>query len=307
MIESLLKSVNFLQSCNKITELILKQECATNIQPYLLYFTTQNFKVIDLMIQEKIHTVEMDDFSKSFFKDNVEQQRFAEELETHICLKFGYIPVPKYKIERDELREEFGDLAGVQYNKLKREQEREVGVLYNKAADREHKKLFAYINGRYEKLLNRCEFHKELKKQKRLIPNNNQEFIELDVSRDYLLRSQRLKRLRNAEEMDSLRQTYSYLRHFLLKKMMIASIVGKTPENYYVEFIEFPLAKKLFGISQEIQKTRRNSMSYFKSPEFFYCDSPKFIAIEDSPMKPESEQYSLPPTLFDGYIPKSNL
>ena len=303
LVDSLLKSSNFIQCCQRIAELILKSQCATNTQPYLLYFTTQNFKVIDLMIQEKIHTVEMDDFSKSFFKDNIEQQRFAEELETHICQKFGYIPVPKYKIERDELREEFGDLAGVQYNKLKREQEREVGVLYNKAAGREHKKLFMYISSKYEKLLNRCQFYKDLKENGRLIPNINQEFIELDVSRDYLLRSQRLKRLNNAEEMESLPQTYSYLRHFFLKKLMISTISGKSLGNFYSEDFQFPLSKRLFGLTQTI--TRKFSMSYFKSPDLCYCDSPKTMAIEESPMKSESEQFSLPPTLFDEYIPKS--
>ena len=293
------------QMCDKIVIMILSQHFNATIQPYLLLITSHNFHAIEEVINNQARIRKVSHQLAFFYNDDPDAKKFMKELEERIYEKFGFITVPKEKIERDELREEFEILAGGQYRKLHKEQQSEVGIWFDKKIDNKHKKLCCYVKSKYEKLLRRCPLHRFLQINQRAISNQFKEFIKLDSHRDTLGRAQRLKRSIKTENSKSSTMIYRYLKAFYLKKLILSSVIDEkeSHENMmaqgflYSDF-NYLLTRKMFQLNNS-----NHNQTQELSPR---SDQQDEVAI--SPTKPgtllSNSAISLPQ--FDEYIPKSN-
>ena len=170
----------------------------------------------------------------------------------------------------------------------------------------QHKKLFNYIKGKYQKLLNRCSLYKLLKDQKRIIKNPFTELVKIGSIRDRLGRYKNMSRLNKMTE-GSVSSVYDYLRHFYLKKLLLSFLLSKDSKVYESDFLksdlQFPLIWNLFRVyNKSDNRTHRTfsltvelSMDVFMSP-----------LNESLISKNEIEVNAYPRLQFDECIPKSN-
>jgi len=344
-IESFLKNVNQIlkdfatdlsKQCEQITILSLGKSFIENTLPFLVFTTSHNFYYFDFEQFQFISKLKiLLGSNKENTKNDIDEycQKFAIKLENAICEKFGFIPIPKKKIDRDELRENFKDIAGQHYKKLYKELSCETQLWFNNQEYKQNIQNFTYCDSKYQKLLTKCKLYKTLKEQNRVFNSNFGEFVKLRQSRDLLGRAQRLSRINFKPDNPKLcfNSCFGYLRSFYLKKLMLSNISMKTGElihrKYFSYDFEIPIFKYVITNvihndekpAGEIMLFNPNKISEFKNDKSSYdhqsIDSP--ISELSSNMtransassyprtRSESILYNPPNVQFDECIPKS--
>lgn len=236
-------------SCEILLTLLFKPEHLATIQPYLQFFTTHTFLGLEKSL---LHLKNSDTINEKHKTEKPEERKFFQDLQERIKKKFGNIAVPKDRIERDELRQNFEWLAESLYNKLYKGQQIEDGVWFNKKAEVAYTEQFKYIEGKFKNLIKRCLLHDKLVKLGKDISNQYQEFVTLSSTRDSLGRAMILKRLTNIEESESVNYNFGYLRQFTMKKALILSASSAEQkknllkQNFIFTDFKFPIMNTLF-------------------------------------------------------------
>ena len=237
-------------SCEILISILFKPEHITIIQPYMQFIATHSLAGLEKFLLSKNHEQNYEKLHNRIEKP--EEIKFFQDLQERIKKKFGNIAVPKNRIERDELRQNFDHLAESLYNKLYKEQQIEDGVWFNKKEEIAYSEQFKYIEGMFKKLINRCTLHDKLTKLGKDISNKYQEFVTLCANRDSYGRGMILKRLTNIEDRESINYNFGYLRQFLMKKALILSVASAEQkeiwlkQNFVFKDFKFPIMNTLF-------------------------------------------------------------
>ena len=166
---------------------------------------------------------------------------------------------------------------GSHYRKLRREQEDEEGIWFDKVRHGLNRQLYSYVSKKYGKLLNKCVLYQILNSTGRAFGSTEfAEFVRLDLSRDRLERAMRLKAHDMMKVLDQTPTVYSsegqnkkkpaftlnygFLRGFYLKKLLVSSLVPDDKRSSALlrnEFLEADLrseiVKNLFDAFQPEQ------------------------------------------------------
>ena len=145
--------------------------------------------------------------------------------------QYTSIKLSRVKLERDL----FSSSKYKKYNKVTYEMFSELGCYFNEDHYNSHKQLFEYISRHYVKLMKQSENIRTTK-----------EFVKLSSLKDGLSRPMILKKVREI----NLSNRYEYLRHFILKKMLIKYLANKSmPECWYMIDFKFKQIEDLFSKS----------------------------------------------------------
>lgn len=198
-------------------------------------------------------------------------------------------------------------MGGNEYKKVKKQQESAIGLWFDKKLDNQHKKVYSYIKGKYEKLMRRCPLYDHLNSESSsgVIKNPFTEFIKMNSSRDCLGRAQRIEKLDKIMSNNSASLTYDYLRLFFLKKMILGNIARinlptfaqRIDLSFYKKDLEFcaiinPFID--FQSNEAIQTKDEYNNAHITSSMILSADSSPTIILP--PLPPQ----------FDEYRPKSN-
>ena len=206
---------------------ILSQGYVNSIHPYLMFITSHTFLQLDSAIYQRLHFGNKRSMMMLAKMQQDAHYQFVQELERRIFDKFSMIPIPKDKIERDELRQEFDGLAGNIYRKLKKElhwwelKKSSLRKSFNKATSKEE---YEYVSKKYEKLIMSCTLYKAIKGTSQEIVNPLNGFCKLDSVRDFIGRAKVLKEHEEISVVGTAKVTMKYLRQFYLKKMLLSKV-----------------------------------------------------------------------------------
>ena len=125
-----------------------------------------------------------------------------------------------------------------------------------------NEKTYAICSGYYRKLLNRCSLYKKTQSGKCALQFSN--FVKLDMAKDLLHRSMRLKPIKNPLDDYSILQKLSYVRQYMLKRYLLRNIEKKlknedkflVPNKYH-----YQLLKRLISVCMMPGKISIGEMS----------------------------------------------
>eukprot|EP01022_Parablepharisma_sp_SALTPOND_P027116 TRINITY_DN657_c0_g1_i1.p1 TRINITY_DN657_c0_g1~~TRINITY_DN657_c0_g1_i1.p1 ORF type:complete len:1837 (-),score=222.25 TRINITY_DN657_c0_g1_i1:2911-8421(-) len=290
-------------SCAILTNLLLKPETVLTLQPALLFLTTHGFCKLDSFVALKKHI----EFSVRPRSESLESIKFSQELIDKVRDKFANICVPKSKIERDELRTDADFLAGSLYRKIAREQRSEVGCWFDKPRERYLQDLFSYVEKQYNKLLERCSLYQELKGKKMLLSNPFKEFVTLRMGRDKLGRAMKMKQLDQIEDNFCINHNFSYLRRFVLKKMLLKNVTleGKriSPYEFYEKDFRYKLVQNVFKAPPKYEHVVETQMEEISEESKVIINNSEVVSEADSETGLSTHSVGLL-SHSDEYIPK---
>jgi len=218
---------------------LIKKDVFEVYQPILLSFVAHNFcsfdEYVSLKAKEEKKLVVV-----------IKEREGDIRLGTKIHKQFANIALSRVKIERDELRSDFGFLAKSHLKKMLHEQRSILGSCFNKHHYQLQNSLFEYVKKEYKKLLSTCPLHKKLKAEGKLMNNCFNEFIKLSMNQDKLGRSMNIKRFKKIDRNSTIVYAYRYLKKGLLKKIIIGSMCKKDAVEYYKEVFKYELVRNLF-------------------------------------------------------------
>jgi len=201
----------------RIINNLLNNESIFEIQPMLLFLTQHPFAKFEAYIAS--------------LPSLLMEINTGEEIVMNAKNLFMHIKIPKVKLRRDVMISYRDYLNEYFYKKIMKEQQSELGCWFDKSHEKYQKSLFDYVKNKYEKIRNSAKF----------TPN---EFTTLTKSRDKSGRALTMKRFEEIEtNVDS---TYDYLRHFVLKKMLIGAMFKKDIKEYYKPDFKLNIIKNLF-------------------------------------------------------------
>ena len=131
------------------------------------------------------------------------------------------------------------------YKRLRREQESEGGVWFNTKRDREHKETFRFVKHVYERFLLRLTIPRR-SSDVGLHKAERNEFVALDVRRDSLERTMKLKRVCKIGKIEDIGSHFAYLRRYICKELMVLSL-ARTGEKILCKDLCRPIVKAVFS------------------------------------------------------------
>ena len=191
----------------KLLPVLLEDQIVFFVYPMLILITSHQFKDFDSHIYNK---------SIEEINPSNEENSLSETLILKLSKEFPHIKLNKYKIERDRLRDNIDFIGKRIYNKIIGEQYTELGCWENKFIRNHNNELRHYIEQKYERIMKR-NINKKYDK------NHYSEFAKLSKVHDEFERCMILKENSNPK----LCAGYNYLRHFVIKKILINHIGRK--------------------------------------------------------------------------------
>ena len=197
-------------------------------------------------------------------------------------------------------------MGGNEYKKVKKQQESETGIWFDKKLDKRHKRIYSYIKGKYKTLMKKCPLYNHLNNvnNQGLIKNAFTEFIKMNSSRDHFGRAQRIEKFNKIMSCNSASLTYNYLRLFFLKKMLLGNLArnNQTVEDkislcYYKKDLEYCSIINPFidYLSNEAPNPKEENLIEYNA-----------TITNSMIMSSDSSIILAPPPQFDEYRPKSN-
>ena len=142
--------------------------------------------------------------------------------------------------------------------KLMKDQTLKINSWWNKSNEKYNTELYDYVSRMYEKIMKRCPLYKQLYRTKRIEDPNFKQFMKINKKRDALGRNLKLKTIKNVEKSRlEIRNNFSYLSEFALKKILLLSIANKDQRmnlfhnNFMESNFKFKLQKLLYKSEEE--------------------------------------------------------
>lgn len=221
-------------------KVLFSSEIRDIVQPTLLLLTASTFQAIDhWLAHRKIPEPKPHDKhrNEAFSHELISQIREYDAVNT-MCA----VPNENYA----------NFMAQYNFNRIKKEQLTDAGCWCDKSKKQYMRSLYSYTHKQYAKLAKLCHLRKSLEAQGKLFNNSFKDFVILSSSKDRLGRSMILKRHAKIEEDPLVRHNFKYIRHFILKKMLLRLLCStKVGREYYGSDFKYGLVKKLFRATAE--------------------------------------------------------